>query len=800
MDLYVQFQTQAAHTFTIWEERFMIEVLSEITDVCVYLKGAYVTRTARVQSTNNKYIFKNLPCRFNDESLQFEVSGQAYVQNVSIDLVPVKSGEHSAELNELRDELFYLNSKESSLQELLDMVVCLTPQEEVKGKTDFAKLANSLNELSEFKEEQIKEINDELFTLKKQGNSLKSKIKEIKKNQQSKISCNKNVSFELVSSVDEVDVKIRYLVTDATWSPSYSVNVNSLYSSGSLKMNAMVAQNSGEDWKGINISLSTAKPYKFSKLPELKSLFIGRRQQDAARSSFRPAPADTEGLFYDFDVFNGAPVKHDSPKHKIQKREVDCSSRLIVLSEIMRGYSLDIETSPLLIGSGDSADLEINDPTVSYDHAKIDYINGRLYISDLESTNGTRINGEVIYADTEIKSGDIIQVGGIEILHDNEDPSSKASNTTQTSICFELDEPALMRNVSPVKASAPAASRNRSGFSRSSESTSRNKSSVKLKRKSVGSISDVDSMLGDVGGYDERLISYEESPADSLNKHSALYLDTQKEEKRGKLNWKSNLEIYRMQLQKIGYTGELHEIINLLTDKEIKVNPLPSVVSDLSKFDYSFRGSFSVNVPSGKHHYLIPLQEAQVEFELSYLCIPRESKAFYRSLDIKNPFSTPLLSGPLDIYLEKKFINTGELGSAPSGGYINLILGEEQNIKLVRRTFFNEESHGLMNGKNLLKHKIVNEVTNRTGKEIKVELRERLPYAHKKAEKQVKIALTESKPEWQALPKDKSFDIDRQIHFWKAQINNDESQEFEFSYDIELASKEEVVGGNRREF
>ena len=189
-----------------------------------------------------------------------------------------------------------------------------------------------------------------------------------------------------------------------------------------------------------------------------------------------------------------------------------------------------------------------------------------------------------------------------------------------------------------------------------------------------------------------------------------------------------------------------------------------------------------------------------MKFELSYLCIPRESKAFYRSLDIKNPFDTPLLTGPLDIYLEKKFINTGELSSAPSGGYINLILGEEQNIKLVRRTFFKEEVHGLMNGKNLLKHRIVNEVTNRTGNAIKIELRERIPYAHKNAEKHLKVTFTESKPEWYPLPKEKSFGIDRHIHFWQAQIDDENSQEFEFSYEIEVPSKEEVVGGNRREF
>ena len=773
----------------------MVDVNSKITDVCVYLKGAYVTRSAKVKTSEDRFIFRKLPCRFSDESLQFEVSGQGYVQNVSIDLVPVKAGESSAELNELREELFDLNSREAALKDILDMIIDLKPQNEVKGKTDFADFTRSLNELNRFKTEQIKEINEELFQLKQQSEKLKSTIKEIKKNQHSQLSCSKNVSFELVSSSEEAEVKIRYLVTDATWSPSYSVNVDSAYASGVLKMNAMLAQNSGEDWKGINISLSTARPYRFSKLPELKSLFIGRKQQDAARSTFRPAPADTEGLFYDFDVFNGSPVK--TPVFsKVPKKEISCSSRLIVLSEVMRGYTCDIEFSPLLIGSGDTADLEIDDSTVSFSHAQIEYKHGSLYISDLDSTNGTRINGEEIFAETEIRNGDIIQIGGVEILHDNEDQASKSYMSTQTNINLDLDDAADFHNISPVKASASSASRNRSGRARCSFSG--NKSSVKLKRKSTSSSSEAPASMMMEG--DERLVSYEKEPAAGLNQHSALFLDTITAGKRGRLTWKSHVEIYRMQLQKMGFTGEIHEIINLLTDKEMKVKPLPPILADLSKFDYSFRGNFSVNVPSGSHHYVIPLQESAVDFELSYLCIPRESKSFYRSLDIKNPFDTPLLNGPLDIYLENKFINTGELGAAPSGGYINLVLGEEQNIKLVRRANFKEETHGLMNGKNLLKHRIVNEVTNRTGKAIQVELRERLPYAHEKAEKHLKIELTESKPQWHPLPKDQSSGTDRHIHFWKARIENDSSQEFEFSYEIELASKEEIVGGNRREF
>lgn len=77
-----------------------------------------------------------------------------------------------------------------------------------------------------------------------------------------------------------------------------------------------------------------------------------------------------------------------------------------------RQFTLMPEQS-YVIGSQSQADIRVDgDPSVSRRHASIMLAaNGKLLITDLSSTNGTRLNGRNIRQEARIKSGDVIQLG-----------------------------------------------------------------------------------------------------------------------------------------------------------------------------------------------------------------------------------------------------------------------------------------------------------------------------------------------------------------------------------------------------
>src|ERR1035438_9480401 len=65
------------------------------------------------------------------------------------------------------------------------------------------------------------------------------------------------------------------------------------------------------------------------------------------------------------------------------------------------------------------------DPTVSLRHAMVQRLEGdNFYLSDLNSRNGTMLNGRPITVPTLLKTGDVIRVGMCEFVFHLEDAES----------------------------------------------------------------------------------------------------------------------------------------------------------------------------------------------------------------------------------------------------------------------------------------------------------------------------------------------------------------------------------------
>ena len=67
------------------------------------------------------------------------------------------------------------------------------------------------------------------------------------------------------------------------------------------------------------------------------------------------------------------------------------------------------------IGRSSSCDITIEDPEMSRRHAEVTNHEGTLVVRDLDSTNGTKVNGRTIGAPTALTAGDVILIGNTEI-------------------------------------------------------------------------------------------------------------------------------------------------------------------------------------------------------------------------------------------------------------------------------------------------------------------------------------------------------------------------------------------------
>ena len=79
---------------------------------------------------------------------------------------------------------------------------------------------------------------------------------------------------------------------------------------------------------------------------------------------------------------------------------------------------VDLVGDYLTIGRGDSNDIVLlDDPTVSRRHAVFDRLAAGWSVSDLNSLNGTLVNGAALGEARPLYSGDEIQVGETRVVY-----------------------------------------------------------------------------------------------------------------------------------------------------------------------------------------------------------------------------------------------------------------------------------------------------------------------------------------------------------------------------------------------
>src|SRR6201995_2782732 len=71
--------------------------------------------------------------------------------------------------------------------------------------------------------------------------------------------------------------------------------------------------------------------------------------------------------------------------------------------------------TPVTIGREEGNVLRLNDERVSRFHAKVQQDNGDIILTDLESTNGTRVNGSTVQI-RRLRPGDRVGVGRSTLL------------------------------------------------------------------------------------------------------------------------------------------------------------------------------------------------------------------------------------------------------------------------------------------------------------------------------------------------------------------------------------------------
>ncbi|MBL8696479.1 MAG: mucoidy inhibitor MuiA family protein [Planctomycetes bacterium] len=273
---------------------------TSIRDVTVYPAEALITRTARAAVSRGvtRYEITGLPLGLNDDSVKLKAIGPATVVGVEV----LSAGEPKSPSKTIEDLRQQLKAKQAELKAIQSqMEVTRSTRAFLESlRSDSAKTfsqgvlaapdPNKWGETITFLEKALRSNVAEARQHEEQAARVEAEIAEIQQKLGEREAGlrvpTKTVALELLSdAAGEVDVQLDYLIGGAGWSPLYDVRAASNLGDANLLMQAHVSQKTGEDWSGVNLTFSTAKPERGAAPPRLTPMVLTGADMRRGRGS-----------------------------------------------------------------------------------------------------------------------------------------------------------------------------------------------------------------------------------------------------------------------------------------------------------------------------------------------------------------------------------------------------------------------------------------------------------------------------------------------------------------------------------
>jgi hypothetical protein len=677
--------------------REVVSVESRLEQVTVYAHGARVRRVAtlRAPAAGTVVRFVGLPLSVIDGTVRSEVvDDRATVMSLRVDVAAPGGeprSEESSDLRAARKRAALAEADVERLRHAIDRLGAAKPVTDDPTDEPPAPWANVLGARREFvrlrSEREVAlrtllaaastELDDarRALAVEVQRDAYQSNAKAARLHE-----TRKQVELELTGT-GEVTIRLEYQVAAARWAPSYVARIDG--DRADMQLRAVVAQQTGEDWNGVALRLSTAEPAQFTQLPELVPQKIGRRQHEPAKKGFREPPKGADELYADYE------------------------------------RAFPRKSSSTLTGA-------IAAPPDEEEFAEQVWDEGTSRGKDAYST-----------------------------------PPPMPAFGAAAPVA-----PARARSVGMPPGGAPPMAKKAMALSLSG---------------------------GGAGAP-----AYAPPPAPPPPPEPRPRLDygnlimaTPDQWNRGTLVPAASRLDGALQAQ---VTQAIAHIQHL---------PLPpGHDNDWSHtYDYAFASDGNVDIASDGAWHSLALTSRSSSAKVRHIAVPREQNDVFRVAAIANPFDGPLLPGPIDVYDRGQFLVTSDVDYTPPGGSVDVGLGVDATVKIARNVEFHEEATGMLRGGLRLIHAIAIDVDNLSARPIELEVRERVPVI-REGDDDVAVSVGRVEPAWEKWSTHSESAGEARLrggYRWKIAIPATTKKLLRATYEVKIAGKHELVGGNRRE-
>lgn len=271
----------------LWVEAAETRVPSRISEATVYRNGAKLTNVAsvRLNAGSNQIVFEKLPIDMNPNSIQVRIEGKA-------DLLSAFFRRATIEVNQPNGSA--IKALQDSIETVNDRILRLVAENEILSKEEISLQENqkrvgagehstlSVNdwkEMTQYYRNRLGEIKNRqleiTFQRRKEDRLMSGMNERLRKLNYRETQVLGEVVMQIESPTTQtLNISCVYFITQAYWTPAYDLRAEATDKPLRMVYKAVVNQQSGFDWQGIKLKLSSARPLSNNNRPILTPQYV----------------------------------------------------------------------------------------------------------------------------------------------------------------------------------------------------------------------------------------------------------------------------------------------------------------------------------------------------------------------------------------------------------------------------------------------------------------------------------------------------------------------------------------------
>jgi len=285
-----QFTCLFLMTTSLFSQSKTKKVTSKIEKIIVFSEGAQVTRSTKVsfEAGKTELIFQGISPKIDKQSLQVKGKGNFTILSVIHQNNFLNTQQHREEITSLEADKRNWELKkttEINVLSILQNEENILAKNQVVGGTNSGLKTIDLKEAVDFHRQRLIDLVKQKTEVAQKITAIDSALVKLDKQLKALNSSDESATSDVVvtvsanSSIVNAAFEINYYVFNAGWYSNYDLRVENVNNPIDLLFKANIFQSSGEDWKDVNMSISSGNPTESGVAPTMNPWYLNLNQR-----------------------------------------------------------------------------------------------------------------------------------------------------------------------------------------------------------------------------------------------------------------------------------------------------------------------------------------------------------------------------------------------------------------------------------------------------------------------------------------------------------------------------------------